>query len=132
MTPAPAIPNDIAAAFEGLPALAQPVLLRLRDLIYEVAATVPGTTVVIETLKWGQPSYAVPTGTPLRLGVTKTGVPALFVHCQTTVVSDARLVLEPDLRFEGNRAVLVPQDMPFPEAALRQVIHAALTYRVGR
>lgn len=114
--------------------MAQPVrdtLHHLRGLIFDVAATIPAVGAVTETLKWGQPSFAVQTGTPVRLGVSKSGVPALLVHCQTTVVSDARAFLGTDLSFEGNRAVLVPMDGPFPDAALRQVIHAALTYRLN-
>lgn len=132
MTQTPAIPDDILAALDALPNSARPVLVRLRGVIFDVASTVPGAGDVSETLKWGQPSYAVSTGTPLRLGVTKTGIPSLFVHCQTSVVSDARSVLAADLQFEGNRAVLVAQDTAFPEAALRQVIHAALSYRLAR
>ena len=132
MTCAPAIPDDVAAAFDALPQSKRSVLLQLRQMIFDVATKVPAAGAVTETLKWGQPSYAVVTGTPVRLGVTKAGVPAVFVHCQTTIVSGARSALETDLRFEGNRAVLVPPDRPFPEAALRQVIHAALVYRLSR
>lgn len=132
MRPAPPIPDDIQAALNVLPDAARPELVRLREAIFEVASTIQNAGQVTETLKWGQPSYAVATGTPLRLGITKTGGPAIFVHCQTTVVADARLALEPDLSFEGNRAVLVPQDRAFPDAALRQVIHSALTYRSRR
>lgn len=132
MTDVPAIPDDIVAALDAQHDNVRPALVRLRGLIYDVVGTVPGAGDVTETLKWGQPSYTVSTGTPLRLGVTKAGVPALFVHCQTRVVSEARAHLAADLEFEGNRAILVPQDTAFPEAALRQVIHAALSYRLAR
>ncbi|WP_299784690.1 DUF1801 domain-containing protein [uncultured Marivita sp.] len=104
--------------------------MKLRALVFDVAHGVPNPGPVSETLKWGQPSYAVRTGTPLRLGVTKSGLPAMLVHCQTTVIADARSVFDGDLRFEGNRAVVIPPNAVFPEAALRQVIHAAVTYRV--
>ncbi|MBO6884604.1 MAG: hypothetical protein JJ869_13655 [Marivita sp.] len=97
MRPAPPILDDIQAALNVLPDTARLVLVRLREAIFEVASTIQNAGQVTETLKWGQPSYAVATGTPLRLGITKTGGPATFVHCQTTVVADERLGLEPDL-----------------------------------
>ncbi|MFA8387161.1 MAG: DUF1801 domain-containing protein [Pelagibaca sp.] len=130
MADIPEPPTQVADALDGMPQPVRNALHHLRGLIFDVAATSPAVGAVTETLKWGQPSFVVPTGTPVRLGVSKSGVPALFVHCQTTVVSDARAVFGTDLSFEGNRAVLVPMGEPFPDAALRQVIHAALTYRL--
>jgi len=130
MIDAPAMPATVVPAFEAVPAEPRAVLLHVRALIFEIAAGLPDAARMSETLKWGQPSYAVPTGTPLRLGLTRDGQPALFAHCQTRVVADARAVLDTALEFEGNRAILVPMDRPFPDAALRQVIHAALTYRL--
>lgn len=132
MPQAPSTPKDIQDAFDALPDSVRPILLRLRALIFEMAATMPDAPVVQETIKWGQPSYAVPKGTPMRLGMTNTGHPAIFVHCQSTLVSDMRLALEPALCFDGNRAVLIPPDAALPEQAVRHFIHAALTYRLSR
>ncbi len=101
-------------------------------MIFEVATETPEVGEVTETLKWGQPSYATATGTPVRLGVVTSGQPALFVHCQTRVIADARAVFGQELGFEGNRAVVLPVDAATSDDALRQIIHAALTYRLGR
>ncbi|WP_218588604.1 DUF1801 domain-containing protein [Marivita hallyeonensis] len=130
MKVAPNPPPSVDAALAVHPEAIQTVLHELRALILDVASVTDGIGDVTETLKWGQPSFSVPTGTPLRIGVTKAGAPALFVHCQTTVIADARAVFSGDLRFEGNRAVVFDTDTALPESALRHVIRAALTYRL--
>lgn len=128
----PPMPASVREAFAAFDAPETARLERLRALIFEVAAEMPGAGPVVETLKWGQPSYAAPSGTPLRLGLTASGDPALFAHCQSRVIPEARQLAGTDLRFEGNRAVVLPLDTPLPEGALRQVVHAALTYRLVR
>ena len=129
MSVSPPIPAEVQPAFDEVTPPERAVLLQLRSLIYSNVSEIPEAGAVTETLKWGQPSYSVPTGTPIRLGLTSSGTPALFVHCQTSVVSDARPVFDGDVVFEGNRAVLVPVDQAFPEEVIGQIIHAALTYR---
>ena len=130
MTDVPDIAPPIADVFDHYPEDLRDRLITLRRLIFDLAAQTEGVGPVTETLKWGQPSYSVPSGTPLRLGVTKSGDPALFAHCQTRVISDARAVFEGALQFEGNRAVVLPVDMPIASGELGQVILSALTYRL--
>ncbi|MFP7570151.1 DUF1801 domain-containing protein [Marivita sp. S2033] len=132
MSPCPPIPASVAPAFDAMSPEHRRILETLRSLIHDVADATPGVGAVTESLKWGQPSYAVSTGTPLRLGLTKDESAALFVHCQTRVIADARAVFSQDLCFEGNRAVLIPTDNPVPVEPLRQVICSALTYRMAR
>ncbi|MGB0800067.1 MAG: DUF1801 domain-containing protein, partial [Planktomarina sp.] len=88
-----------------------------------------------ETRKWGQPSFTDPgrkLGTPIRIGQTKSGDAALFVHCQTTVVADFRATVGQDLRYDGNRALLIGDEHEVPSPILRAFITAALTYRTKR
>ena len=127
------MPSDIAAAFAAVPPAERQRLHALRTLILSVAAETPGVGRLTETLKWGQPSYeavAPRSGTPLRIGVPKTGGVALYAHCQTTVIARARDVFQNILDFEGNRAVLLPLEGDWPEVALRHVVRSALTYRL--
>ena len=87
------MPADVAGAFEALSDDALPRLLSIRDLIFKVAADTDGVGEIVETLKWGQPSYLTvrpKSGSTVRLGVSKDGRPALFCHCQTTLVREYR------------------------------------------
>ena len=125
---------DVRAAFDAFPdALHQP-LRNLRQLILETAEADPRVGTLQETLKWGQPSWlpARPrVGTTIRLGTDRSGVhPALFFHCQTSVIRDFRSGPGKDMRFDGNRAILLDPDSPLPRDLLRLPIRHALTYHL--
>ncbi len=115
-----------------MPNDARETLLSIRALIYDIGAALPVGRIE-ETLKWGQPSYATPdtkAATPIRLGVAKSGVPAIFTHCQSTVMSDFQAICGPDFIFDGNRALHLPPDNMPDLNALTPLIRAALTYRL--
>ena len=81
---------------------ARDTLLKIRAMIYVLAADLPVGRIE-ETLKWGQPSYATPdtkAATPIRLGITKNGTPAIFTHCQSTVMGDFQAICGPGYTFE--------------------------------
>lgn len=125
------MPADVAGAFERLSDDALPRLLAIRDLIFKVAADTDGVGEIVETLKWGQPSYLTvrpKSGSTVRLGVSKDGRPALFCHCQTTLVQQYRDLYEADFDFEGNRAVILKDDSSLPVAELEHCLALALTY----
>ena len=112
---------EVRAVFDSYPEPARTELLALRDLIFQVAEGLP----VVEEVKWGQPSYRAPKGSPLRLGVTKSGDLALYAICTTTIIETFRQGPGANFRFEKNRAVL-PRPDEFD--ALRPLIAHALTY----
>ncbi|MEJ6397569.1 DUF1801 domain-containing protein [Yoonia sp. 208BN28-4] len=121
--------NDtIAAAYAAMPENSRAMALRLRDLIYETAREMPQIGELSETLKWGQPSYTVKGGTPLRIAVPKTGGCGLYAHCQTTVIADYAAVHGTDEQIEGNRAVIFAQADDIVQDRLRHLIRNALTY----
>jgi len=125
-------PADIQAAFAAHPADVRNRLLALRGRIFDIAKTLPVGRVE-ETLKWGQPSYATPdtkAATPIRLGATKDGTPAIFTHCQSGVIAQIRAISPPNLSFDGTRALHLPLDSPIPEDVTDALIRAALTYRL--
>lgn len=127
MTPTP--PPPIQAAIDAQPPAARAALLHLRTLIYQVAATLP-IGPLSESLKWGQPSFTTAKSTPIRLATTKDGDIALLAHCQSTVISDFRAIAPPDMRFDGNRALLLKAENLPPDAAIIPLIHGALAYRL--
>ncbi len=125
------IPADVAAAFDALPDSVRPQLLEMRDLLFDVAARTDGIGEVVETLKWGQPSYLTvrpKSGSTVRLGVSKDGRPAMFCHCQTTLVGEYRNLYHSAFDFEGNRAVILKEEVALPVAELQHCIALALTY----
>lgn len=120
--------SDVATAFAAFPEAERAALLSLRGLIFETAAEL-GLAPPQESLKWGQPSYASKGGTPLRLGLPKTGGIALYAHCQTTVIAEFAALHGAEFEIEGNRAVhLTAEQASDQNTALRQLITAALTY----
>lgn len=131
---APAVRAEVAVAFEGFDAPAREVLLSVRNLIFAVAWELPEAGGVREYLAWGQPSYRPVrdgVGTAVRLGEHGTRMPALFVHCRTSLIEDFRRVTN-TLEFSGGRAVLLDPVRPLPVAELRVVIEIALGYRGRR
>lgn len=103
-------------------------LSRMRRLIHAEAAGDVRIGPVTESVKWGQPSFAAKTGTPLRIGVAKSGRPAIFVHCQTRVIAEVRGVMPDAFHYEGTRAAVLHDGTD--TAAVRWLIRSALTYRL--
>jgi hypothetical protein len=124
----------VEAAFACLPTRERAVLLHLRGLAYRVADEETAVSGLEETLKWGEPSYrALPAslGTPVRLGLSKKSGsrPALFVHCQTTLVHSYRSLFPDLFNYEGNRALVLREGTDAPDAAVMHCIRLAFTYR---
>lgn len=115
----------------GYPPAARDVLAKVRRLILDVAEA-EGVGPLTETLKWSEPAYlteATRAGSTVRM-TWKAKSPdtvALLFHCQTTLVDTFRTRF-PELRYQGNRAILLGVDEPLPEPALRWCVAAALTY----
>lgn len=131
--PTPPMTPAVAQAFAAVPEPARAGVLRLRGLIFDVAADLPQIGRVEEALRWGQPSYLTPdrkAASPLRLGVPKTGGFALFAHCQSQVIPAFRALHEADFAFEGNRAVLFSNEDDIKPVLLAGLIRHALTYHL--
>lgn len=123
----------VEKVFEAFPASAREGLLRLRGLIFDIAAETDGVGPLQECLKWGQPAYLTPkskSGTTIRLGKPKQGGFALYTHCQTTVMAEMRDLFPDDFTFEGNRAVHFAPGDDLPMDKLTILIRRALTYHL--
>lgn len=129
----PKMTPEIENAFAEFESGPRASLTAMRQLIFEVGAELDEVSSIEESLKWGQPSYAPKpkTGTPIRLGVTKDGTPTLFVHCQTTLVSDLEANNPHDLRTIDNRAVVLPGGAVADNGGLRGFVKAALKYHLS-
>ena len=123
----------IAAAFDIPDKQAREGLLALRELVYEVANDLPQIGRLEEALRWGQPSYLTPetkSGSTLRLGIPKSGGFALFVHCQTSLISDYCAAFPDATNIEGKRAILFKNRKEIDPNRQKWLIRQALTYHL--
>ncbi|MGE0347857.1 DUF1801 domain-containing protein [Hydrogenophaga sp.] len=126
----------VAARFATYPPRARRKLMALRELILRIAATTEGVGGIEETLKWGEPAYVTPNraGSTIRLD-WKPNDPdhcAMYFNCQTTLVDTFRTLFPRELRFDGNRALLLPVQGEAPQDTLALCIAAALTYHLQK
>ena len=127
----------VAAVFGAYGKDVQAKLLQLRRLIFDTAQETEGVGELEETLKWGQPSYLTPhskSGSTIRIDRAKAGRDqvALYFHCQTNLVATFRELYPRELRYDGNRAIVLDVKDEMPEQALRHCISLALTYHLKK
>ena len=133
---APVRDAAVDAVFGAYPSPVKSRLLALRRLIFDTAAATQGVGTLQETLKWGQPSYLTTeskSGSTIRIDQVKAeaGRYAVYFHCQTDLVETFR-ELYPELRYGGNRAILLDAGEKLPEKALRHCVALALTYHARK
>lgn len=127
----------VDAVFNAYPKPVRIKLLALRRLIFETAQTTGGVGALQETLKWGQPSYLTPqtnSGSTIRIDQVKSaaGRYAVYFHCQTNLVETFRELYPTQLRFEGNRSIVLDVKDALPRAELRHCVALALTYHLNK
>lgn len=128
--------SAVSAIFESCPKPVRARLLALRKLILDTAKTTKGVGAIEEAVRWGQPSYLTSeskSGSTMRIDQVKA-VPkqyAVYFHCQTNLVETFR-ELYPDLKYSGNRAILLDAADKLPEKARRHCVGLALTYHSAK
>ncbi|EGQ9313543.1 DUF1801 domain-containing protein [Vibrio vulnificus] len=115
--------------FDEYPENARVRLEELRNLVFQVAFELE-LGEVDETLKWGEPSYSVKTGSPLRMDwkLKSPNNYYLFFNCQTKLVDTFRELYGDELVFQGNRAIVLSLSKPLPETVIKSCLELALTY----
>ncbi len=105
-------------------------LMFLRSLITEVAEEVAEISDMVETLKWGEPSFLVKKGSTIRIDwKDKTSDQyAMYFKCTSKLVPAFKTVFGNTFHFEGSRAIIFEMDDKLPERELKRCIKAALTY----
>jgi len=127
----------VAEVFKSYDGTAGTHLRELREIVFEAAAATEGVGTVVETLKWGQPSYLTPktkSGSTIRMDAVKGNADAvaLYFHCQTSLVPTFRDQYGEALTFEGNRSIVLDLNSPLPVTELRHCISQALTYHLSK
>lgn len=120
---------EIQAKFATYPLQVQRQLEYVRDLIFTVAAE-NALGKVEESLKWGEASYLVKGGSPVRLD-WKAKTPAviqIYFHCQTSLVETFREIYRDEFSYEGKRAIMLPLNAEINEGPLSHCLQLALKY----
>ncbi|MBE3900645.1 DUF1801 domain-containing protein [Vibrio parahaemolyticus] len=115
--------------FDEYPDNARVRLEELRNLVFQVASELE-LGEVDETLKWGELSYSVKTGSPLRMDwkLKSPNSYYLFFNCQTKLIDTFRELYSDELVFQGNRAIVLSLSKPLPETVIKSCLELALTY----
>ena len=123
--------KEVNQLIESYPSTAKKRLMQLRQLIIDTAKETEGVHQLLETTKWGEPSYVTKTGSTIRMD-WKGGTPDkyyMYFICTTELVRTFRFIFGEDLHFEGNRAIVLDLNKPIPSTALKRCIVLALTYK---
>lgn len=126
---------DVKRAFESLPSSHKPYAYQLRDLVWQVADDMDLGCEVVETLKWGEPSYlpAKPKiGSTLRIGQFDDTYIALYFNCQTMLVENFRSMFGGDVEYSKNRAVLFNVTEPLPESIVKTCATRTFRYHLDK
>jgi hypothetical protein len=127
----------VGAVFNAYPKPVKAKLLALRRLIFDTASATKGVGALQETLKWGQPSYITvetKSGSTIRIDRVKSAANqyAIYFHCQTDLVATFRELYPSELRYGGNRSILLDAERELPAPALRHCVALALTYHLNK
>lgn len=119
----------VKSRFEEYPDEVRAKLARLRCLIFDIASEL-ALGEVEETLKWGEPSYRVKMGSPIRIDwkLKSPNHYYLFFNCNTTLVDTFRELYGDVLTLQGNRAIELNVSEPIPEKILKHCLSLGLTY----
>jgi hypothetical protein len=122
--------QEVKKKFDTYPDVMKEKLLKLRELIYEVADNEPSITKIEETLKWNEPAYLTNNGSTLRMDwkEAKPEYYSLYVNCQTKLIKTLRELFSDRFTFEGNREIVFHQDDEIDCEALKYCILLTLTY----
>jgi hypothetical protein len=127
----------VTAVFEACPPGVRGRLMALRELVFDTASRTPGVGPLVETLKWGQPSYLAAesgSGTTVRIDRLKNRDDgyAIYFHCQSGLVDIFRGIYPDTFTYEGNRAIVFDAKDRLPVRALGHCIGLALTHHLRK
>ena len=116
--------------FLGYPVNIRVRMYALRDLIYTTASKIGVVNTLVETLKWGEPSYLSESGSTVRIGWKQNEPQSyrMYFHCQTKLVETFREIYTKNFVFEGNRAIRFELSAVPDLLRLESCVEAALTY----
>lgn len=122
--------RTVQERFNDYPNEARMKLEQIRTMIFDVAYYLE-LGEVEEGLKWGEPSYSVKTGSPIRIDwkLKSPNNYYLYFNCKTRLIYTFRELYGDVLEFQGNRAIVLNVRNPIPERAIKHCIELGLTYQ---
>lgn len=120
---------EIEKKYQSYPDAARRVLLTIRGAIYELAEA-ESLGEVVETLKWGEPSFLTKKGSAVRID-WKSKQPdsvSIYFNCNTKLVDTFKELYGNTLQIVGNREIVFPMKDDLPLATLKSCISMALRY----
>ncbi len=129
--------RKVRQVFESFDEPVRDRLLQLRGVILDEADRHPEIGELLETLKWGQPSYlpAKPrVGTTIRIArhSRDAGKVGLYFSCNSSLADDYQQLYPGVFEYEGRRAILIGLKGTIRETELRHCIALALTYHLNK
>lgn len=120
----------VSEIFDAYPEHIRKKLLFLRQLVFDTANEISGMNEIEETIKWGEPSYAIKGGSTVRMGWKSSNRSqyAMYFHCKTKLVDTFKELYRDKLKFEGNRAIVFDVNEEIPVAVIKHCIALSLTY----
>ncbi|KZN61401.1 hypothetical protein [Pseudoalteromonas luteoviolacea] len=108
-------------------------LMELHNLILDVASSL-GLGPVDQSLKWGEVSYSVKTGSPIRIDWKRAYPDHYFMYfnCQTKLVDTFRVVYGEHLVLQSTRAIVLSLSETLPRTIITHCIELALTYKLRK
>jgi Domain of unknown function (DU1801) len=121
---------DVAKVFEQYPEDIRNKLLLLRNLVLETAAEIPDLGKLEETLKWGEPSYLVVSGSTIRMNwqIKDPDHYKLYFNCKTILIETFIALYGNLFNYEGNRAIVFTREESLPIKPLKHCIGLSLQY----
>ena len=121
--------EDISRVWAAWPEPAQAMANDLRALFMSMA---PEGRPLIESTKWGEPSWR-PTkgGTTLRINwrAERPDDLGCFAHCQTDLIERLQALHPEAVRYGPPRAVYLDLHRPTPEHVIKDLAAMAFTYK---
>ena len=116
--------------FQSYPKAIRQKLMRLRQLIFEVALEIEKIGDLEETLKWGEPSYVTQGGSTVRIDWKESSPEkyGMYFNCNTKLVGTFKEIYSGKFTFEGNRAIVFHRKERIPTKELKQCIALSLQY----
>jgi len=122
--------HDVVDVLNSYPKHVRQKMLLLRQLVLDTASEIEGIGRLEETIKWGEPSYLIKSGSTIRMGwkQSKPDQYAMYFHCKTKLVDTFKKLYRDKFKFEGNRAIVFEMDDEIPIEELKHCIALPLTY----
>jgi len=119
----------VKKVFQAYPNAVREQMLYLRALIFQVADE-ENVKDLIETLKWGEPSYLCKTGSTLRID-WKPKYPdhySVYLNCKSKLLDTYKEIYPTTFEYHGNREIRIPIGAVLPEPEIMHCIALSLKY----